>query len=103
MQAVLLAGLTLRQFASQYAATHFAPQFHVRVHSRLPRGGVRLVAVVPLQALLTLPRVGSRAPRFSTVTQAPSRATVFNRRLHVGLEVADFQESFACVHRWLPF
>jgi hypothetical protein len=26
--------------------------------------------------------VGLRAPRFSTVTQAPSRATVFHRRLH---------------------
>jgi YD repeat-containing protein len=32
--------------------------------------------------LLALPRAGSRAPRFSTVTQAPSSATVSDRRLH---------------------
>ena len=64
MQAVLLAGLTLRQFAGQHPATHFAPQFHVRVHSRLPRGGVRLVAVIPLQALLTLPRVRFKSATF---------------------------------------
>ena len=39
------------------------------------------MTVIPSQALLTLPRVRSRAPRFSTVTQAPSRATLFDRRL----------------------
>jgi hypothetical protein len=36
----------------------------------IPRSGVRLIAVIPLQALLTPLRVRSRAPRFSTVTQA---------------------------------
>ena len=37
---------------------------------------------MPLQALLTLPRVRLRAPRFSTVTQAPACATFSDRRLH---------------------
>ncbi len=81
MQFILLACLSLRQLAGQHQATHFTPSFHVGVHSRLPRGGVGLVAVVPLQALLTPPRVRSRAPRFSTGTPSPSRATLFNRRL----------------------
>jgi len=33
--------------------------------------------------LLTLPRVRLRAPRFSTVTQAPACATFSDRRLHL--------------------
>jgi predicted transcriptional regulator len=36
---------------------------------------------MPLQALLTLPRVRWRAPRFSTITQAPACATFSDRRL----------------------
>ena len=32
----------LRQLAGQHPATHFTPQFHVRVHFRPPRGGVDL-------------------------------------------------------------
>jgi hypothetical protein len=71
MQLELLTSLPFRQFAGQYATPDFAPQFHVRVHSWLPRGGVQLMTVIPSQALLTLPRVVSRAPRFSAVTQAP--------------------------------
>jgi len=47
---------------------------------------VRLVAVIPLQVLLTLPRVRLRAPRFSTVTPVPLRATVFNRCLQIWLK-----------------
>ena len=61
-----LAGLSLRQFAGQYPATHFAPKFHVRVHSLLPRGGVRFVTVIPLQVLLTLQRGESRVSSMVT-------------------------------------
>lgn len=45
------------QFAGQHPMTHFAPQFHILVHSQMPRRGVRLVTVIPSQALLTIPRV----------------------------------------------
>ena len=36
--------------------------------------GVRFVAVISLQASLTLPRVRLRAPRFSTITSVPIAA-----------------------------
>jgi hypothetical protein len=53
--------------------------------------------------LLTIPRVISRAPRFSAGTPSPSRATFSHRRLHFwsNRAYADYDElEYAAIDAW---